>query len=298
MQRIFFSFLLSLLLHEGSAQHRSFVMATYTYSGNNRLSNLRPLARWLEEQTGDTFRVISYPTVQRLSEALVNDSVDIAFMNTAGYLVLNRNFPGIARPVLNLSMGASTPETNYAGCLIISKQSNPGSVTALKEGSADRLLSLVNPSSSSGNLVPRLLLNAAGIPEPEKVFNVRYTGNHRKVVEQVLSGQAFAGGCGCAEVDSARKYLAFDSQAIVLASYNNIPLGPVLINTRTDPGLVSRLLPLLLNISHLAPGIFRNFCQGWTEFRAARTFVAVDDRHYDPFREMFGNNELLWKMIE
>src|SRR5690606_16346161 len=46
------------------------VFATYTYSTNNRLQNLEPLAEHLSSTTGLPIRAVSYPTVQALIEAV------------------------------------------------------------------------------------------------------------------------------------------------------------------------------------------------------------------------------------
>lgn len=288
--------LLFALSTSAHAQRKEIVLATYIYSTNNRLANLQPLAEWLSAKTGYIIKAKSYPTVQALQQAIVDDSVDFAMMNTSGYMVLQRNHPGIAIPFVNLSMG-NTPTTQYGGCIITSKQTG---ISTLADLATTKALSiaLVNASSTSGNLVPRLLLNQSGIPELEKIGNVHYSGTHKKVVEEILSGQSMIGGCGCAEVDSARKNNAFDDKAIVLGSFNDIPLGPIVYRKSVPEQLHKRIAVLLLELHTQAPSVFTNFLQGWTEFRQATYFQPVSDEHYSIFRKLFGDNVLLWKMIE
>lgn len=278
------------------AQKKELVFATYTYADNTRLQHLQPVAEYLSQKTGIRVRAVSYPTVQALIAGIKNDSVDIAMMNTSGYMVLQRNHPGKAVPFVNLYMGNDS-STNYAGCIIALRQKGIHSLEELTGTSKKYALALVTASSTSGNLVPRLLLNAANIPDAEAGFTLSYSGTHKKVVEDVLNGRADIGGCGCAEVDSARSNQRFDEKAMVIASFNDIPLGPVIYNNNLDKKILKKLNGLFQNIHLEQPAVFRNFCNGWTEFRQAKSFKPVKDNDYNKFRQMFGNNEGLWRLI-
>ncbi|RYY23814.1 MAG: hypothetical protein EOO04_13840 [Chitinophagaceae bacterium] len=282
---------------ESHAQKKQLVFATYTYSTNTRLQNLVPLTTLLSKKTGLAIKAVSYPTVQALISAIRNDSVDFAMMNTSGYLVLQRNHPGIVLPMVNLDMGTSI-STNYSGCVIAGKQSGILSLKNLSPPEKKIPLALVNSSSTSGNLVPRLILNNNSVPDPETSFQVAYSGTHRKVVEDVLDGTASIGGCGCPEVDSARKYLDFDSRAIVIDSLNNIPLGPIIYNKKLTVSIIRSISNHLMQLHREDPGVFNNFCGGWTEFKTATRFKKVSDNDYDQFRNLFGNSTELWKLIE
>ncbi len=287
----------TIITKPGIGQEKEVVLATYTYSTNDRLSNLVPLAEWLTARSGIPFKAVSYSTVQALNNAILHDSVDFAIMNPAGYLVFQKKYPGIATPFVNLTLGNDSM-SNYGGCLFALKAAGIQSVGELVQKQGDLSLALVNSSSSSGNLVPRLLLNEVGVVEPEKKFTVHYTGSHKKVVEEVLDGKAKLGGCGCAEIDSARLKLQFDDKAIVIGSFNNIPLGPVVSGRLTSKKLVKKLRYFLLALHKENPAVFRNLCNGWTEFKQATNFKAVADADYNAFRGMFGQNETLWKLIE
>lgn len=281
----------------GWAQTKPVMLATYTYATNNRLKNLEPLAEYLTTTTGLTVKAKSYPTVSALVDAIRHDSVDIAMMNTSGYLALQRNQPGTVMPLVNLDMG-SGPVTAYGGCLITRRETGITTLKQLVKRDKRYVLSLVNASSTSGNLVPRLLLNAQGITDPEAVMDVRYAGTHRKVVEAVLGGSADLGGCGCAEVDSARKYLAFNEHALVVESFDDIPLGPIVVKKKMPQEVQRVLRARLLSLHQEDAAVFVNFCAGWTEFRGAKRFKEVADNEYNPFRKMFGSNVALWKLIE
>src|SRR5690606_18424901 len=118
--------------------------------------------------------------------------------------------------------------------------------------------------------VPRLLLNSHGIPDPGSKFEVSYSGTHAKVVEDVLSGKAMLGGAGCAEIDKARQTMGFDDHAVVVGSFNDIPLGPVVRGAKVDSTMASRISSLLISLSSDKPAVFTNFLQGWSEFLQAK----------------------------
>jgi phosphonate transport system substrate-binding protein len=127
---------------------------------------------------------------------------------------------------------------------------------------------------------------------------VYYAGTHRKVTEDVLNGKAELGGCGCAEVDSARKNLNFSVKAAVIDSFSNIPLGPVVYNIKIGETFEKTILKSLLSLHKENNQVFKNFCNGWTEFKQALRFKKVKDSGYNAFRKMFGANQALWKLIE
>lgn len=272
-------------------------IATYTYSSNNRLANLSPLADHLSKTTGLPVVAVSYPTVQALLQAIINDSVDFAMMNTSGYLVLQKNHRGKVKPLLNLQM-KRTDITDYGACIVAAKSAGLQSLGDIKASAKKISLALVSPSSTSGNLVPRLLFNAAGIPSAETVFDLHYAGTHKKAMQEVLEGRVLLAGCGCAEVDSARTKTDFNDRAVLIASYNDIPLGPVVARKGIDKRIQKAISRELLQVHKINPNVFRNFCAGWTEFKDAARFKPVTDKDYNRFRKLFGNNKSLWKLIE
>lgn len=296
MQRIFIVALFSVIgVLSVRAQQRLYTFATYTYSTNNRLQNLEPLAGLMSQWIGAPVKAVSYPTVKALLRAIQADSVDFAMMNTSGYLVLTRQHPGKVVPLVNLAMGGAG-QTKYGGCLLAARRTGITSVAQLK---SQRLkLALVASSSTSGNLVPRLLLNDAGVAHAEDAFDVYYAGTHKKVIDDLAAGQADAGGCGCAEVDRARQSPDVDKNIVVLADFNNIPLGPIVVRSGISEDLVSKVRDNLRQLHRQHPEAFARFCQGWTEFAGATHFQSVSDKDYDAFRAMFGNNVRLWGLIE
>jgi len=270
-----------------SAQEKPLVLATYAYSTNTRLDNLKPLAAYLQQKLGRQVNAVSYPSVQELIAAIRNGEIDIAMINTLGYLSMNRKYGDVGIPLVTLQ-NPTGGATNYGGCILATTKKLKGST-----------LALVNKESTSGNLVPRLLFNAKGMPNVEQSFTVYYAGTHKQVIEDLLSGKAGTGGCGCNEYE---KYLAadkdFGKKVKLLAKFNNIPLGPVVYKKAMPVELQRQIRDALLTAHTEDPAAFTAFRAGWTEFLDCTQFRLAADADYDQFRQMFGNNESLWKLLD
>lgn len=282
----------------GSAPRQELVLATYAYADNNRLANLEPLAAYLQEETGFKVTAASYPSVQALTAAIVEGKVDLAMINTLGYLSFQRKHAGIAMPLVTLDAG-DAKATNYAGCILASTSSR---ITSLQDAVVDDTVftfALVNKASTSGNLVPRLILNSFGIANAEKQFKTYYAGTHKQVIDDLLAGKAAVGGCGCHEYyKQVESDESFEDKVIDIASYNNIPLGPIIFKNTLDTQTVAKIEAALLRIHEQDVKAFQTFKAGWTEFLEARKFKPAKDEDYNQFRNLFGQNEQLWKLLD
>lgn len=129
------------------AINKELVFATYQYADNTRLDNLEPLIQWLTKNTGTPVKAVSFPSVKTLIAAINGGLVDIAMMNTSGYLTLQKNHPGVAEPAINLKMGNDSV-TNYGSCIIASNKSFVKSLQELKDVQQKYSFALVDPSST------------------------------------------------------------------------------------------------------------------------------------------------------
>jgi phosphonate transport system substrate-binding protein len=285
-------------LHAQMRKADSIVLATYTYSTNDRVSNLQPLAAYLTSKTGVHVSVISYRSVQALMNALRSKEADMAMINTLGYISFQNKFPAQVIPLVSLDPG-SKDITNYGGCVLARKESGIRAISDLPKRDSIFSMALVNVSSTSGNLVPRLLFNSNGISRAEDRVRVYYAGTHKQVVDDLLSGKAGIGGCGCHEYDKAvQQDIGVAEKIIKIADYNDIPLGPIVYRAGLNVPTVKKMKAALLEVHTEQPAVFRNFCAGWTEFLEATRFREAKDADYDSFRQLFGKNESLWKLLD
>lgn len=282
----------------GNTGQQRLVLATYAYSDNNRLANLQPLAQYLEDQTGLKVEAVSYPSVQELTAAIQQGKADLAMINTLGYLSLQRKHPGLAVPLVSLEAGDAV-STNYGGCVLAGTETGIRSLTDAVKADSLLTFALVSKRSTSGNLVPRLVLNSKGIPDADRQFNVYYAGTHKQVIDDLLAGRAALGGCGCHEYEkNVQANKEFSNKIRKIADFNNIPLGPIVYRSTLPKEKLRQIEAALLKVHERDVKAFQTFRLGWTEFLEARKFKPVTDADYNEFRSLFGENEQLWKLLD
>jgi len=277
------SFLLLCLSITSSAQ--TLRLAVYQYAENQRIKNLEPLARHLEKTLQIDCSVKSYPTVHAFIDAIRRGEVDIAFINTFGYLLLETGKHYSMYPAVALTV--PVPEDNYKTAFIVRKEIELNAISELPQHSHKLKLALVAKGSTSGNLVPRLALAKTGLYNPEKDFrSLTYAGTHANAIQQLLGGTADIAAMGSSEFtklsDSVRQKL----RQIWLST--EIPLGPVLFHKRIGKTLSEKIRIELLNIHHTAPETLESLKDAWSEAKQATHFINIQKNHYEPFLLQFG----------
>ncbi len=164
--------------------HESVKLATYTYSTNNRIENLKALSQNLEKILNRPVEVISYPDVASFIKGIKSNEVDIALINTLGYLLLSQDNKHM-QPIATLKVKRNAID-NYKTVLLTNTDSI-NDFNELKNKANDLTMMFVSKGSTSGNLVPRLLLSSIGIKSPENQFkNVTYGGNHTSTFKKLI----------------------------------------------------------------------------------------------------------------
>lgn len=273
-------------------------IATYQYADNNRIKNIQPFADDLRKKYGYDAIVKSYPTVHALIDGIQRGEVDIALINTFGYLLLETSgnkYP--MKPVLTLEVREDAKD-NYKTAIIASINSPIHSLAEIKKFSAPTRLMLVAKGSTSGNLVPRLALSGQGIPDPEKSFaSVQYAGNHSLAVEKVLTGQADIACMGHTEYDKAGKDSLSNNKIKLIWLSPEIPLGPVLFHKNMDPALATIIEKAFLVLHIENPAALESVKAGWSEAKQAIHYIRITDTYYDSFRKTFGRKKELQRIL-
>lgn len=275
-------------------QAQKIVLATYQYADNNRIKNIQPLADLISKKTGWKVETRSYPTVHKFIEGLQKNEVDIALINTFGYLLLDASsVKHRMNPYAVMKVKEGTKD-NYKTSFVVSADLMVNKLGDLKSQSKQINLVLVAPGSTSGNLVPRLALGAEGIEEPEVLFrSVTYGKTHKATIEQVASGTNMAGALGSSEYenlqDKSRVKLVWESP--------EIPLGPVMIHDRIGQKQRKMILDILLSLKDQDP-LFESVKQGWTESRQAEKYILINSGYYFPFRNQLGDERIMSSILQ
>ena len=264
-------------------------LATYTYSTNNRIDNLRPIAKDLEALLKRPIHIKSYPDVASFLDGIKSDEVDIGLINTLGYLLLSLDNQNM-HPIATLKVREDAAD-NYK-TVVLSKNDNITDLNALKFNANNLSMMFVSEGSTSGNLVPRLLLSSLGVKSPENQFKkVVYGGNHTSTFNKFMEGESDICSIGSNEYfNQIQKDSTFLTSARVLWFSEEIPLGPVLLNNKLSKSDKKEISDLFFNLHETNSSALQSLKAGWSEAKQAERFHPIGDSYYNNFRFVNGNN--------
>ncbi len=171
-------------LNEGALGTRSNPIKLYftpSVDAKRITTNAKELTDFLENETGYYFTTAVPASFVAVVEAFGTKKADIASINTFSYLMANAKYGAEAR----LRIVRDNNETSYRGQFITRYDSGIDSLQDID----GRSFAYVDPSSTSGYILPKAMLDKKGIKPSETVFAMR----HDNVVTMVYQGQVAAG---------------------------------------------------------------------------------------------------------
>jgi phosphonate transport system substrate-binding protein len=148
----------------------------------NRISyNAKSLTDFLHAETGYYYTTAVPASFIAVVEAFGTGKVEVAAINTFSYLMAHAKYGAEAR----LRIVREGNETTYKGQFITRFDSGINNIDDINGKS----MAYVDPSSTSGYILPKALLDDRGIKPSESVFAMR----HDNVVIMVYQGQVKAG---------------------------------------------------------------------------------------------------------
>ena len=142
-----------------------------------------PLARYLEQKLGTKVEFTPVTDYAAAVEALVNKQVDLAWFGGFTFVQANQRSGGKIIPLVQRE------EDEKFRSVFITTDPAIKSLADLK----GRNLSFGSQSSTSGHLMPRNFLLAAGVDPDKDLKRVAYSGAHDATVASVASGKVDAG---------------------------------------------------------------------------------------------------------
>lgn len=143
--------------------------------------NAKALINYLEKETGYYFTTALPASYIAVVEAFGTGKADIASINTFSYLMANAKYGAQAK----LIIVRDNDEASYRGAFIARTNSGIDSLQDLNGKS----FAYVDPSSTSGYILAKAVLDSLNIHPSETVFAMR----HDNVVTMVYQGQVDAG---------------------------------------------------------------------------------------------------------
>ena len=143
--------------------------------------NAVALTDFLHKETGYYFVTAVPASYVAVVEAFGSKKVDIAAINTFSYLMAHAKYGAEAK----LRVVREGNQTTYKGQFITRFDSGINSIADIN----GRTMAYVDPSSTSGYILPKAILDSMGVKPSETVFAMR----HDNVVTMVYQGQVAAG---------------------------------------------------------------------------------------------------------
>jgi phosphonate transport system substrate-binding protein len=244
-------------------------------------TNAKELVDFLEAETGYYFTTALPSSFIAVVEAFGTKKADIAGINTFSYLMANEKYGAEAR----LRIVRAGNETTYKGQFITRFDSGINSIEEID----GRSIAYVDPSSTSGFILPKALLDKKGIKPSETVFAMR----HDNVVTMVYQKQVAAGATYYAppepetgEIMDARmrvleQFPDVEQKVKLIGFTEDIPNDPWVFRKDMDEEIKESVINALLKFVATEEGQKALF-----EIYDVTSLIPTKDSDYDGLRKM------------
>jgi phosphonate transport system substrate-binding protein len=244
-------------------------------------TNAKELVDFLEEETGYYFTTALPSSYIAVVEAFGTQKADIAGINTFSYLLANSKYGAEAR----LRIVRAGDETTYKGQFITRYDSGIDNINELNR----RSIAYVDPSSTSGYILPKAMLERSGIKPSESVFAMR----HDNVVTMVYQKQVDAGATYYAppdpetgEILDARmrvkaQFPDIEEKVKIIGFTEDIPNDPWVFRKDIDEKVKTKIINALLKFVSTEEGQ-----KALYEIYDVTKLIPTTDSDYDVLRNM------------
>lgn len=194
------------------------------------VGQFQKLGDFLSKELGIPVEVQKLTSYAAVIEAMKNKKIDIAWFGPASYVIAQEESKAepIAVPV------DPTGNSGYYSEFIVPANSTIKDIDGIK----GKKLALVEPSSTSGGLVPMYMILTKTNTPADKFCTVSFSGSHDTVVNLVSKGSVDAGAASNITIDRmiAQKKVS-ESSFKVIAKSELLPGSPLCYRSDLDPKL-------------------------------------------------------------
>jgi phosphonate transport system substrate-binding protein len=247
------------------------------------------IADWLNAETGLSFKVEVGTSFAASIEAMGANKAQIGFLNTFSVLLAESKYgiePALA-VVRKLAVNDVSPDKDlvgtmqpyYRGQFITKADSGITTLADLK----GKTFCFVDPNSTSGYIVPNIILKANGIDADKGDITVSNAGSHNNVAIAVYNGDCDAGVTYINVMTDESADLAAtypDIATVVVPFYDTlaIPNDGVQFVKNFDPDLKATIVAAMLKMSQDEAG-----AQLLKDLYNINGLVEIDTTFYDEF---------------
>jgi phosphonate transport system substrate-binding protein len=229
------------------------------------------LAEMITDKTGLMVKAEVGTDFAATREAMGAGKAHIGWLNTFNYVLANEKY-GIEVGLVTVRYGSNS----YKGQINVRADAGIESLADLK----GKVMCWVDPNSTSGYIIPRIMLKANGI-DPDNDFSKSVeAGSHNNVITQVYNGDCDAG----ASYDDARGSVEEDiadvkEKVLILDYTTDIPNDSVSFSKDLPADLRDQIVSALLEIAASDEGK-----EALENLYSIAGLEEADDSFYDAFR--------------
>jgi phosphonate transport system substrate-binding protein len=233
------------------------------------------VAALLQEETGLYFDVKIATEYAGAVEAMCADPPEAHMSSLATFAAVMAADRGCSKAAM-LSVRYGSP--TYNGQILVRKDSGIAQLSDL----AGKTFCRPDPLSTSGWVIPSIMLRGAGVDPDTGLAEVVDAGSHEAVAAAVFDGTCDA---GATYVDARTRieedYPAVMDETVVIAVEPDIPNDGVQFQTSLSQELRDKIVQGLLAVAATEEGVEAlDTAYQWQEL------IEADDTAYDPFRQI------------
>jgi phosphonate transport system substrate-binding protein len=271
-------------LNEGALGSRTNPVKIYftpSVDAERITTNAKELVDFLEKETGYYFTTAVPSSFIAVVEAFGTKKADIASINTFSYLMANEKYGAEAK----LRIVRDGNQTTYKGQFITRFDSGIHSLSDI-EG---KKIAYVDPSSTSGYILPKAMLDSMGIKPSESVFAMK----HDNVVIMVYQRRVDVGATyyapprqGTNEILDARmrveqQFPDVEKKVKIIGFTEEIPNDPWVFRKDMDEEMKQKIIDALIKFVNTDKGKKAMF-----EIYDIVGLIPTSDKDYDKLRNM------------
>ena len=229
------------------------------------------LAQMVSERTDLVVKANVGTDFSSVREAMCAGQAQIGWLNTFNYVLANEQC-GVDAALATSRFGATT----YAGQIIVRADSGITTLEDLK----GKVMCWVDPASTSGYIIPRIMLAAEGINPDTDFSQTIEAGSHNNVVTQVYNGDCDAGATfSDARTGIEEEFPDVLDKVVVLATTSDIPNDSVAFIKDFPADMRTKIVAALLDIAASPEGQ-----EALNTLYNIESLVESSDSFYDVFR--------------
>jgi len=229
------------------------------------------LAQMIQDKTDLVIEANVGTDFAAVREAMGAEKAHIGWLNTFNYVLANEKY-GVDVALVTVRYGS----TSYKGQIIVRADSGIETLQDLK----GKVMCWVDPNSTSGYIVPRIMLKANGIDPDNDFAKTIEAGSHNNVVTQVYNGDCDAGATYVDARSSVEKDIPdVKEKVIAIATTADIPNDNVSFIKNFPQEERDKIVTALLEIANSEEGK-----KALNELYSIEGLEKADDSFYDGFR--------------